>query len=281
MHSRRNRRKKKHSQSIIWLLLGTSLLAVACGWGINTLLVKNYLWAPVVNRPNPDDPGQQTGGGGTTPPVVPAIESAEITLGGFTVFRVQVSALSTEDKAQALITKLNTQGYPASYLFDAGSYKVSAGLYADKAAAQAAGELLGQLGYQVWVRESGWSGGAYAIRGELAPYIAAAAEPVAMIEAALGQLLSAEQMTPTQASSLKDDVDAAGQALSMLKPPASATQAHSALIRSSALILSAVTELCQYVEGQGDQELMRALGSLMEFINIYPGWTNGIQNLLK
>lgn len=278
----RHKRRKKRSSTGIWLFLGVCLLAIFCGWTINTLLVKNYLWAPVVNRPQPQGPGEQPGGDGPTPPVVvPVIDSAKLTLGSFTVYRVQVSALSTEDKAQALVAKLNGQGYPASYQLDAGFYKVSAGLYADKAAAQAAGELLRQLGYQILVRETSWSGGEYTVRGELAPYIAAAAEPVAVLEAAVGQLLSTQQMSPAQVSTLKDDVDAAGQALSMLNPPSSAMPAHSELIRSSALLLSSATELSQYLEGKGDDHMVKAVGSLMDFCSVYPSWSSRIQNLLK
>lgn len=278
MRSRSRRRRKTKSSGLLGLLFVTSILAIACGYAINTLLIKGYLWAPL-----PEPPSQ--GGEIVEPPVAPvptpdppAPTATTFTLQSFSFFRVQAGALSSEQAATTLIQEFNEQGVSAAYFQEGGFYKVSVGIAVNREEADALGDM---LELPIFVASVSWPAGHWNITGANAPYWAAAHEPISVMETSFGRMMSAAELTKQQIGAEQAAIQAAHLALSALTPPSELRQAHGILLEAAAALTKAANELVSYMESGDDRVRVAAGNGLIDFAQQHSLWRNMIQNILR
>lgn len=279
------RKKKKKSGRLIGTLILVGLLAIGCGWTINRLIVQGYLFRPAIERDDPnvsdlppvDPPGQDEGEGTGDP--TPVTE-ARLKLQSFRFYLLQVGALSNEVSAENLVRRLAADGYPGAYIKEGKFYKVFAGIYSQKEAADAVSQMLKELKHEVFVKEAAIAGGDYTVNDSNAPYFAASADHLTAIDSAFGDLLAASSIDGAKASTLKEQVDGAHERLSALNPSEGLTPYHSALLDACAELLAAVNQLNTYLESNNELDLIQTNSSLLDFALDYQAVQSIIRDLL-
>ncbi|MGI6357830.1 MAG: SPOR domain-containing protein [Bacillota bacterium] len=274
--ARRSRKRRKNGVGkLVVTLLLVGLLAIGCGWLINRLIVQGYLFGSDLepNGPNtgtlpPDNPPSEPGGQHEEPPL-PAVTEAQLSMQSFRCYLPQVGALSNVSGAEGLVQQLSQQNYPAAYAQEGGFFKVFAGIYAERDAAQAVGTLLQQLGHDVFIKEIILPGGRYDVAGSMADYFAQAAQQVTALEGAFGQMLRPTAIDGEQAASLQRQVDAAHERLSTMGATGDAVRFHSQLLEACADLLGAANQLCSYLDSSNEMDLLQMQVSLMEFVLDY------------
>ena len=279
---RSKRRRNKKSGRLLRSLLVAGLLAVGCGWLINTLFVQGYLWAPAVGTRDPvvQDPSTQNPNPSTGKETPPAATESQAKLGAFQFYLVQVGALGSEASAQNLVKKLETQGYPGSFAKEGDLFKVYAGIYQQKAAASAAGEFLRQLKHNVVIKDVTLPGGSFSVTGAEAIYFATANEKLAAIDAVFNDLLAASSIDQSKAGELRQRVEIAHQTLASLTPPSQLQTLHAALLDASAWLLTSTKQLEEYLKSNNELNLLSSESSMMEFAQAYQTMYSIIRNIL-
>lgn len=278
---RLKRRRKKKSSRLLSSLLVAGLLAVGCGWLINTLFIQGYLWSPTVATKAPvvQEPTTPTKNP-VTEQEAPATTESQVKLQSFQYYLVQVGALGSEASAEKLVKQLETQGYAGSYAKEGDFFKVYAGIFAQKEAAQATGAILKQLKQVALVKEVVLPGESFPVTGTLAGYFATANEKLAVIDSSFSQLLSASSIDQAKAEELRLKVETAHQALVSLTPPAELQTFHAAVLDASAWLLTSTKQLKEYLESNNELSLQSADSSLMEFARVYQTVHLIIRNIL-
>lgn len=281
---RRSRRRKKKSGRLIGTFVLVGLLAIGCGWMINRLVVQGYLFRPAIVQDDPDvsdlppvdAPVPEKEDGDPAP-----VTEAQLKMQSFRFHLVQVGALGSESAAEGLVQQLEREGYPGSYVKDGGYYKVFAGIYSQKEAALAITQLLKELKPDAWAKEVTLTGVDAQVTGASAPYVAAAKESLAAIDAAFAELLAAASVDSTKAIALRQQVDGAHERLSALSPSEQMTPYHSALLDACAELLAAVNQLNTYLESNDQSDLLQTNSSLMDFALDYQTVQSIIRDILN
>lgn len=281
---RRSRRKKKKSGRLVGTFILVGLLAIGCGWMINRLIVQGYLFRPAIVQDDPDVSDLPS----VDPPVqseeeddpVPVAE-AQLQMQPFRFYLVQAGALETEGSAQGLVKRLEADGYPGAYTKEGEYHKVFAGIYSQKAAADAIGQMLKEQRHDNWVREITLAGVDAKVIGSNAAYIAAAKDDLAAIDAAFADLLAASSVDNTKALALKQQVDRAHERLSALSPSEQMVPFHSALLDACAELLAAVNQLSTYLESNDQADLLQTNSSLIDFALGYQTVQSIIRDILN
>jgi guanyl-specific ribonuclease Sa len=284
MRSRKRRRKQKSGRWVL-ILLVTGLLAVGCGWVLNELLIQGYLWSPAVTADdpevgNPTSEQLQPPKSNDPEPVQPTVTESRVDLPAHTFYLLQVGALSNEAGAERLVQQLADLGYPGSYAKDGVFFKVYAGIYPEREAAQAVKQLLEQQGQSAFVKEDSLPGAAYAVTGGMANYFASANDRLAAIDQAFAVCLTASSIDAAIISNLQQRVDTAHQALSALTPPTDLQPFHAAMLEACTELLATVNRIEEYLNSNDETELLKAESSLMDFAIHYQQAQSIIRNIL-
>jgi len=281
---RRSRRKKKKSGRLIGTFILVGLLAIGCGWMINRLIVQGYLFRPAIVQDDPDvsdlpsvDPSVQSEEDDDPVPVT----EAQLKMQPFRFYLVQAGALETEGRARGLVQRLEADGYPGAYVKEGEYYKVFAGIYSQKEAADAIGQMLKEQQHDNWVKEITLAGADAKVTGSGAAYIAAAKDDLAALDAAFADLLAASSVDSTKALALKQQVDRAHERLSALSPGEQMVPFHSALLDACAELLATVNQLSAYLESNDQADLLQTNSSLMDFALGYQKVQSIIRDILN
>ncbi len=281
---RRSRRRKKKSGRLIGTFVLVGLLAIGCGWMINRLIVQGYLFRPAIVQDDPDlsdlpsvDPPVQSEGDDDPAPVT----AAQLQMRPFRFYLVQVGALANESSASSLVQRLEAEGYPGAYMKEGQYYKVFAGIYSQKEAADAIGQMLEQHKHDFYVKEVALVGIDAQVTGSSASYAADAQEELAAIDVAFAELLAASSVDSAKALALKQQVDKAHERLSALSPSEEMVPYHSALLDACAELLAAVNQLNTYLDSNDQSDLLQTSSSLMDFALGYQRVQSIIHDILN
>lgn len=286
MQLRRSRRKRAQKQSwrlaVMLTIIGAA--AILCGWLINTLLVQGYLWAPA--RP---------GVGQVEEPLVPddaaltddeaeeqvPEQSVTISWPANTVYLTQVGAMGNEAGANKLILQLQEQGYAGAYHFDGKIYRVFAGIYANKGAADALGATLRTMKMDAFTKEMAWEGGQWTLSGSEGAYWAKAQPVLENMAKILTELLRGENLTESAGTKFKSNLQTALQVLQDAAPAHGLGGLHRDLLNAGKKMQEAVDQFSQYISTNNDRRRIAAESALIEFVQLYCECVAQMQSKLK
>ncbi len=282
-------RKRSRKKSIPWRRLGVLALiaaaAILCGWMINTLLLQGYLWAPadpkhpdpvVDKQPDPTTPNKPTDE--EKPPVG---ATAQVDLPAAKFYLTQVGALGTESSANALTKDLKEQGNAATYHYDGQLYRVYAGIFADKAAADALAQMFKSMQIDAFTKEVSWPASKGELKGAAGAYFPTVQPAVAEIEKAFSDLLGAQDLDRNQVIKMQSALQTAQATLTATQPAPELADLHSNLLAASKKLSSVVDATRQFIETGNDQSRFVSESGLIEFSQLYQKFVDDLQALLK
>lgn len=284
----RAQKKRKRKKAFPWRQLGiftlVGALAILTGWMINTLVVQGYLWAPVEQNPpgpvgnqpdpTPDAPGPSDD---DTPPVN---VTADVNLRSVQFYLTQVGAVGTEAGAKALVSDFNENGNAAAYHFDGQLYRVFVGIFADKAASDALGEMFRSMQIDAFTKEVSWASRKGQVTGAVGAYLGTVQPAIAEMENAFSTLLGTQALGQDQINSLQSAVANAQTTLTQTQPTSDVSRLHSALVAAANKLKSAVDATRQFIETGNDHSRFASEGNLIEFAQLYQGFAQEIGVLL-
>lgn len=281
-------RKRSRKKSIPWRQLGVLALvgaaAILCGWMINTLLLQGYLWAPaeskqpgpVIEQPDPTPSVKEPVNEGKPPISV----TAQVNLSSVKFYLTQVGAVGTEAGAKSLIDDFKEQGNAAAYHFDGQLYRVYAGIFADKAAADALGQMFKSMQIDAFTKEVAWPASKGELKGAAGAYFSAVQAAIAEIEETFSALLGTQGLDRNQVVKLQSEVQAAQATLTDAQPTSELAALHKDLLAAGNKLRSAVDATRQFVETGNDHSRFVSESSLIEFAQLYQKFVTNLRALL-
>ncbi len=284
MRSRRRSRKKAipWRQLAIWILVGA--IAILCGWMINTLLLQGYLWAPAETNMDPvigQQPDPVPNNSSLTEKKEPSDATAQIKLRSVQYFLTQVGAIGTEAGANALIEGLKEQGNPAAYHFDGELYRVFAGIFTDKAAADALGQMFKSSQVDAFTKEVAWPAVSGTLEGAAGAYFSVVQPAIVVMEDAFAHILSTNGLDQAQLAKMQSSVQAAQATLSEASPGNDLVTLHNDLQAACSKLKNTIDALKQFIETGDDRSRFAGESQLIEFTSYYQAFTSSIRALLK
>lgn len=260
-------------------------LAILCGWMINTLLLQGYLWAPIDQGPDnqgiggqPDPFPNETDPNDKEEP--PASTTAEVNLRSVRFYLTQVGAIGSETGANALIDSLKEQGNAAAYHFDGQLYRVFAGIFADKAAADAVGEMFKSMQIDAFTKEVSWAASKGEVKGAFGAYLTTMQSAIAEMEDTFSVLLGTQALDQGQITKLQSAVQTAQSTLAQAQPTSELSTLHNLLLAAVNKLKGAVDATRQFIETGNDHSRFTSESSLIEFAHLYQDFVEKIRALL-
>lgn len=285
MRSRKRSRKKFFPWRQLGVLALVGAVAILCGWMINTLLLQGYLWAPAEQQPGPITDAQPDPNPNITEPTdeekPPANKTAQVSLRSMQFYLTQVGAVGTESGANTLIKDLQEQGNAAAYHFDGQLYRVFAGIFADKAAADALGQMFKSMQIDAFTKEVAWPASKGELTGPAGAYIAVAQPAIAAIEETFLALLGTQGLDQAQVIKLQSSLQTARAALAQVSPSSELTALHSDLLAAGNKLKAAVDAIRQFIETGNDHSRFMSESGLIEFAHLYQKFTASLRALLQ
>ncbi|NLY53330.1 MAG: SPOR domain-containing protein [Firmicutes bacterium] len=287
MRSRRRRRRKPSPWRQIGVYVFVGVLAIICGWVINTLLVQGYLWAPSIPKvdpvnegpqdPVPEDPVPEDPG--SLPQ--PSEQTAQISLRSARLYLTQIAAVENKGGADALIAKLREQGYAGAYHYDGKLYRVFAGIFADKAAADALGQMLKASQIDSFTKELSWPASEATISGAYATYFDDVQPALKAIEKVFFDLLDTKGFDQSTLAHLQSSMQEASNVLSQANPDKALESLHADLLTACTQLQEAVRAVEQFMTTGDDQSRIASESHLITVARCFHNITNTINNLFE
>ncbi len=285
MRSRKRSKKRTFPWRQLGVLVLVGALAIICGWMINTLLLQGYLWAPgepgdgalIGNQPDPTP--NESEPNNEQEPSAPVTTQVELRSVRF--YLTQVGAVGTEAGANSLISTLQEQGTAGAYHYDGELYRVFAGIFAERAAADGLSILLKSMQIDAFVKEMAWPTCKGELTGEAGAYFEVVKPAIAEMEETFSLLLSAQGLDRNQIITLQSSIQEAQTTLAQARPAADFNQLHSKLVAASDKLKAALDGARQFVETANDHSRLLSESRLIEFAELYQQFASAIRNLLS
>ncbi|MGI6344883.1 MAG: SPOR domain-containing protein [Bacillota bacterium] len=267
--SRRSRQRRKKSNLIPALII-SGILAILCGYIINSLLVNGYLWAPAIkDNPEPDPPQTEPDPDPEPPDPDPEVTSARLKIKGLTCYVLQVGALSSEANAQGLLQRLQQAGYPGAIRQEGELHKVSVGIFDNREAALAVREMLKDEDVDGFVREVSLEPGDWTINDARAGYFARLAEVVAELEALSAEMLRPGSINYDRGKAMQQQIEQAAQLLQSAQYPVDCQALQGQMVAATESLRQAISDLVQFLTYNDEQFRVLAESNLLEFVLNY------------
>lgn len=270
---RRTRMSKSRTLSGLVTFLILAIVFVGSGY-----LIGKYLLASLLNRPpegqpvSGDQPKQPTGGGETA--------TVQISTTPLTLYRVQIGAFSTRERAENTAQMAIDKGVPAGVMSPDPLHKVYCGVTSSKEAAQKlAEEALPKLsgivaeGDNLYVATMDINACDFSLTGDKT-VVEQIEKAFSTIDNAVASLIGfwdqyyLKQQISVDLSSMKSDISAAKSSLEQISPASGIQAAHEVALALATELESAISAAIQAQGGDSDGAV-QGMTSVIKIIDTF------------
>lgn len=281
MASRRRARK-----TFPWRTLGVltvvGAIAILCGWLINTLLLQGYLWAPVEQIEGPI--GVLPGEDAKKQPQQAVEEAAnirvEVNLPAVSFYLTQVGAVGTEAGASAVVANMKEEGNAAAYHYDGELYRVFAGIFKQREAADATSKMFKSMQIDAFTKEVAWPVSKGTLTGAVGSYYKSVDSAVQAMHATFMDMLNAQNLGRQEVDAMRSLLQEAEASLGKAEPTVDVTALHQELTDACVKLKYTVDALHRFITTSDDNSRFASEGGLIEFGDQYRIFAARLRDLL-